>query len=139
MGRLDKRPLGGTVRVTGRRVESLRVGGFGTVGIGGVDAVVCTAVARSLGFPAGNALVVSAPHATIASLVAHIKSVVPKGTLVEPLVASTTARPGVAGAAAAGASAPPSAPSPAPAPRAGPRSRARPPRPLVSPSRSAHV
>jgi cell wall-associated NlpC family hydrolase len=87
-------------------VESLRVGGFGTVGIGGVDAVVSTAVARSLGFPVGNALVVSAPHATIASLVAHIKAVVPKGTVVEPLVASTTARPGMAGAAAGTASAP---------------------------------
>jgi peptidoglycan DL-endopeptidase CwlO len=107
MGQQGKLPLGGTVRVAGRKVESLRVGGFGTVGIGGVDAVVSTAVARSLGFPAGNALVVSAPHATMAALVAHIKSVVPKGTLVEPLVASTTARPGVAGAAAGTASAPP--------------------------------
>jgi cell wall-associated NlpC family hydrolase len=106
MGRLDKLPLGGTVRVAGRKVESLRVGGFGTVGIGGVDAVVSTTVARSLGFPAGNALVVSAPHATMATLVAHIKSVVPKGTLVEPLVASTTARPGVAGAAGTASAAP---------------------------------
>jgi cell wall-associated NlpC family hydrolase len=115
MGSQDKLPLGGTVRVAGRKVESLRVGGFGTVGIGGVDAVVSTAVARSLGFPAGNALVVSAPHATIASLVAHIKSVVPKGTMVEPLVASTTARPGVAGAAAGTASAPASGTASAPA------------------------
>jgi peptidoglycan DL-endopeptidase CwlO len=99
MGSQDKLPLGGMVQVAGRTMESLRVGGFGTVGIGGVDAVVSTAVASSLGFPIGNAIVVSAPHATVATLVAHIKAVVPKGTLVEPLVASTTARPGAAGAA----------------------------------------
>jgi cell wall-associated NlpC family hydrolase len=47
----------------------------------------------------GNAMVVSAPHATVASLIARIKSAVPKGTLVEPLVASTTARPGTVGEA----------------------------------------
>jgi cell wall-associated NlpC family hydrolase len=105
MGSQDKLPLGSMVRVAGRQVESLRVGGFGTVGIGGVDAVVSTAVATSLGFPAGNAIVVSAPHATLASLITHIKSVVPKGTAIEPLVASTTARPGTAGAATGTASA----------------------------------
>jgi cell wall-associated NlpC family hydrolase len=104
MGSQDKLPVGGTVRVAGQKVESLRVGGLGTVGIGGVDAVVSTTVARSLGFPVGNALVVSAPHATVASLIAQIKAVVPKGTLVEPLVASTTARPGTAGEATAPAS-----------------------------------
>lgn len=104
MGSQDKLPLGGMVQVAGRTVESLRVGGFGTVGIGGVDAVVSTAVASSLGFPVGNAIVVSAPHATVATLVTHLKSVVPKGTLVEPLVASATARPGAAGAATATAS-----------------------------------
>jgi len=99
MGSQDKLTVGGMVRVAGQTVESLPVGGFGTVGIGGVDAVVSTEVAGSLGFPAGNAIVVSAPHATMASLVAHIKSAVPKGTLVEPLVASMTAKPGAAGAA----------------------------------------
>src|SRR6185312_12149206 len=49
MGKQDKLPLGGTVRVSGRTVRTLRVGGFGTVGIGGVDAVVSDSVARSLG------------------------------------------------------------------------------------------
>ena len=105
MGSQDKLPVGGMVRVAGRTVVSLRVGGFGTVGIGGVDAVVSTAVASSLGFPVGNAIVVSAPHATMASLLAHIKSVVPKGVLVEPLVASTAGRPGTAGGATRAASA----------------------------------
>jgi cell wall-associated NlpC family hydrolase len=111
MGSQDKLPVGGLVQVAGRTRESLRVGGFGTVGIGGVDAVVSTAVARSLGFPAGNAIVVSAPHTTMASLVAHIKSVMPKGVLVEPLVASTTASPGAAGAAPGPASATGAAPA----------------------------
>ncbi len=40
MGKQDKLPLGGTVTVAGRTLRSLRVAGFGTVGIGGVDAVV---------------------------------------------------------------------------------------------------
>ena len=40
MGRLDKLPLGGTVHVAAARRENLPVGGFGTVGIEGVDAVV---------------------------------------------------------------------------------------------------
>ena len=103
MGQQDKLPLGGTVRVSGRRLESLRVRGFGTVGIGGVDAVVSAQVARSLGFPVGNAIMVSAPHAQIASLVRKIKARMPHGALVEPLVAPR--RPGTPAAAGpAGAS-----------------------------------
>ena len=49
--------------------ERLRVVAFGTVGIGGVDAVVSDAVARSLGMPAANAIVVSAPPASLPALV----------------------------------------------------------------------
>ena len=98
MGQQDKLPLGGTVQVAGRKLESLRVGGFGTVGIGGVDAVVSAQVARSLGFPIGNAIMVSAPHAQIASLVRKIKAKMPHGALVEPLVSTAaTGRPAVAG------------------------------------------
>jgi peptidoglycan DL-endopeptidase CwlO len=98
MGQQDKLPLGGTVQVAGRKLESLRVGGFGTVGIGGVDAVVSAQVARSLGFPIGNAIMVSAPHAKIASLVRKIKARMPKGALVEALVAAAkTGRPAAAG------------------------------------------
>jgi peptidoglycan DL-endopeptidase CwlO len=88
MGRLDKLPLGGLVKVAGRRSERLRVGGFGTVGIPGVDAVVSAAVARSLGLPAGNALVVSAPHARLSTLMAEIKQLIPRPrhVVAEPLV-----------------------------------------------------
>jgi len=98
MGKQDKLPLGGTVRVAGRTAASLRVGGYGTVGISGVDAVVSTGVARSLGFPAGNAIVVSAPHAQIAALVGQIKARMPRGALVEPLVTTAASgRPAAAG------------------------------------------
>jgi cell wall-associated NlpC family hydrolase len=88
MGRLDKLPLGGSVKVVGKRSERLRVGGFGTVGIPGVDAVVSHATARSLGLPAGNAMVVSAPHARLVALVSEIKKLIPRPRhiVAEPLL-----------------------------------------------------
>jgi cell wall-associated NlpC family hydrolase len=101
MGQLDRLPLGGTVSVTGRRRENLRVAGFGTVGIDGVDAVVSGAVARSLGMPAGNAIVISAPHADLVSLASAVRRVVPRPAAVRPLVTQVTAGlpPGSAGTA----------------------------------------
>src|SRR5579875_1956126 len=111
MGRLDRLSLGGPVTVTGRRQERLPVVAFGTVGIGGVDAVVSDRVATSLGMPASNAIVVSAPPAGVTSLAARIKTILPRGAAVEPLVTSviTPARAGAVpggapgGAATAGA------------------------------------
>jgi cell wall-associated NlpC family hydrolase len=96
MGKLDKLSLGGGVTVTGRQPEHLQVVAFGTVGIGGVDAVVSDAVARSLGMPAANAIVVSAPPASLPTLVNDIKGVLPRGASVEPLI-SVTAQPSAAG------------------------------------------
>src|SRR5215472_15048875 len=64
MGTLDRLALGRPVTVTGHQAERLRVIAFGTVGIGGVDAVVSDSVARSLGMPAANAIVISAPLAS---------------------------------------------------------------------------
>src|SRR6516164_3638462 len=59
MGTLDKLSLGGRVTVSGRQQQQrLPVVAFGTVGIGGVDAMISDSVARSLGMPARNALVV---------------------------------------------------------------------------------
>src|SRR6266704_1877313 len=105
MGRLDKLPLGGVVKVAGRRTEKLRVGGFGTVGIRGIDAVVSDSVARSLGLPAGNAIVVSAPHARLDALTAQIKKLIPRqqhavtDALVSPAAGSgAAASTGAAGA-----------------------------------------
>ena len=103
MGKQDKLPLGGTVEVAGRTLRSLRVAGFGTVGIGGVDAVISRTMAQSLGFPAGNAIVVSAPHERVAALVREIKARMPHGAVVEPLV-TTSARGTPAAAGQAGAS-----------------------------------
>jgi len=107
MGRLDKLPLGGSVTVTGRRSEQLRVGGFGTVGIPGIDAVVSHSVARSLGLPAGNAIVVSAPHARLGRLVREIRKLVPRSrhAVTEPLVTQPTGA-GAAAVAAGAAGAP---------------------------------
>jgi peptidoglycan DL-endopeptidase CwlO len=91
MGKLDKLPLGGTVHVDGAKQENLRVGGFGTVGIEGIDAVVSDTVARSLGMPAGNAIVISAPKANLTDLTAAVKKVLPHGAVAEPLMSQVSA------------------------------------------------
>jgi len=79
MGEQEKLRVGGTVSVAGARTEELPVGGFGTVGISGVDAVVSDTVARSLGMPAGNAIVISAPHATMSVLMRKVRHALPGG------------------------------------------------------------
>ncbi len=105
MGRLDKLPLGGAVKVAGLRTERLRVGGFGTVGIRGIDAVVSKSVARSLGLPAGNAIVVSAPHARLDALTAQIKKLIPgpRHAVAEALVSQAAGSGVAASTGAAGA------------------------------------
>jgi peptidoglycan DL-endopeptidase CwlO len=102
MGQQERLPLGGTVEVAGTRTERLRVGGFGTVGIGGVDAVVATHVAQSLGLPSGNAIVISAPHASLSALMHQIARALPRDAAIVPLVAQAAVRglpvtPGSAG------------------------------------------
>jgi peptidoglycan DL-endopeptidase CwlO len=92
MGEQEKLPIGGTVQVAGARTEELPVAGFGTVGISGVDAVVSYAVAASLGMPAGNAIVISAPHARLSTLMRQIRHALPKGASVAPLVGQAPAR-----------------------------------------------
>jgi len=87
MGKQGKIPLGSSVHVTGQRPEDLQVGGYGTVGIAGVDAVVSDSVARSLGLPAGNALVISAPHADLAALGRTVKRLLPRHAGLAQLVA----------------------------------------------------
>ncbi|HUA43038.1 MAG TPA: C40 family peptidase [Streptosporangiaceae bacterium] len=109
MGEQEKLPIGGTVEVAGARTEELPVAGFGTVGISGVDAVVSDAVATSLGMPAGNAIVISAPHARLSTLIRQIRHGLPKGASVAPLVGQAPARglpvtQGSAGALGLGAS-----------------------------------
>jgi len=110
MSKLDKLPPGHAVRVSGRRAEELPVAGLGTVGIGGVDAVVSDAVARSLGIPADNAIVISAPHADLSTLMKQIKKLLPRTAAVASLVAQsastgvaeTGGAAGISGAAADG-------------------------------------
>jgi peptidoglycan DL-endopeptidase CwlO len=98
MGQQDNLPLGGTVTVAGAQTEQLRVGAYGTVGITGVDAVVSDPVARSLGMPAGNAIVISAPSARLSVLMQQVTQVLPKGASVAPLV-SQAAEVGLTGSA----------------------------------------
>jgi peptidoglycan DL-endopeptidase CwlO len=107
MGKLDKLPLGGTVTAAGSKTERLRVVAFGTLGIGGVDAVVSNAVARSLGAPAGNAIVVSTKISDFSSVRAAVGKLIPHGASVENLVTVVdkggSAEPSATGAAGSGA------------------------------------
>jgi cell wall-associated NlpC family hydrolase len=85
MGTHDKLPVNDLVKVTGRQEEDLAVGGLGTVGIAGVDAVVSDALASSLGFPNHNAIVISVSVKRMSALRSQIKARVPKDTAVEQL------------------------------------------------------
>ena len=79
MGKLDKVPLGGTVLARGRTTKRLPVVAFGTLGIGGVNAVMSDATARALGAPAGNAIVVSVRTEDFTADSAAIGRLLPKG------------------------------------------------------------
>jgi peptidoglycan DL-endopeptidase CwlO len=103
MGKLDKIPLGGTVVAAGGTTKRLPVVAFGTLGIGGVNAVVSDATARSLGAPAGNAIVVSVSSGDFTSDVAAAGRLIPHGASVEKLVALVTTGPSGSGTAGAGA------------------------------------
>jgi peptidoglycan DL-endopeptidase CwlO len=103
MGHQDRLSLTKPVRVDGARSMKLPVAGFGTVGIGGVDAVVSGTVARRLGLPSRNAIVLSAPKARLDQLMTKLKKLAPAGTAVAPLVTqvimgSVTVTSGAAGA-----------------------------------------
>jgi peptidoglycan DL-endopeptidase CwlO len=103
MGELDKVSPDRSLRVAGRSTENLPVAGFGTVGIAGVDAVVSSQVARSLGIPAGNAIVISAPHADLGTLMKRISRKVPRSAAVTALVAQAPASGAAVASGAAGA------------------------------------
>jgi peptidoglycan DL-endopeptidase CwlO len=102
MGSQDRLTLAKPVQVAGAKTLTLPVAGFGTVGISGVDAVVSDKVAESLGLPASNAIVISAPHARLNALIASIKAKVPAAASVAALVtqvivSGSTVTTGVAG------------------------------------------
>jgi cell wall-associated NlpC family hydrolase len=104
MGKLARIPLGGSVTVAGRSTKQLKVVAFGTLGIGGVNAVVSDQTAEGLGAPAGNAIVVSMRTADFTADTAAIGRLVPKGAGVEQLVSLISAGTAGAGpATAAGA------------------------------------
>lgn len=103
MGRQDNLPLGGDVSVAGAQTEQLRVGGYGTVGITGVDAVVSHSVAQSLGMPTGNAIIISAPSARLSVLIQQVQRLLPKDAAVAPLVAQAPEQGLTVSAGSAGA------------------------------------
>jgi len=98
MGKQDKLPPGSSAVVAGRRIETLPVGRLGTVGIGGIDAVISDTVADSLGFPEQNAIVISASRqASFSGLAKRIRKVLPHTAT----VVVVAVQPGTAGGAAA--------------------------------------
>jgi cell wall-associated NlpC family hydrolase len=98
MGKQDKLSPGSLVKTAGRHLETLPVGRLGTIGIGGVEAVVSSSVARSLGFPARNAIVISAaPRANFSALAKRVKAELPHSATVEQMVAQLRAAPSDAG------------------------------------------
>ena len=106
MGELGKIPLGGSVVASGRTQRRLPVVAFGTLGIGGVNAVVSDATAEALGAPAGNAIVVSVQTADLTADAAAIGRLLPAGAAVDQLV--TLVSQGTAGAGPATSAAAPS-------------------------------
>jgi len=86
LGQQDRLSARSVVSVAGARQERLRVGSVATLGIAGVSAVVSGTVAHALGMPAGNALVISAPHANLASLIIRVEAMMPASTRIEPLI-----------------------------------------------------
>jgi cell wall-associated NlpC family hydrolase len=101
MGKQDKLPTGTSVTVAGRQPVTMRVGRFGTVGIGGVDAVITDRAARSLGFPVGNAIVISAaPSAKFTELTRKIKKLMPHAAHVEQIVVQIPGTPATGSAPA---------------------------------------
>ena len=101
MGKLDNLPLGGQVSASGTVNKKLKVVAFGTLGIGGVNAVVSHGVARSLGAPADNAIVVSVRGLNISAVATKLSKLVPKGAGVDQLVSVVTTGGGSAGSGAA--------------------------------------
>jgi len=90
LGKQEGLSLSSVISVAGAKRQNLRIGAFATTGIAGVDAVVSHAVAHSLGMPASNAVVISAPHANLASLIMMVEAITPANTTAEPLSTQTT-------------------------------------------------
>jgi cell wall-associated NlpC family hydrolase len=102
MGKLDKLPLGGLVSASGATDKNLKVVAFGTLGIGGVNAVVSHGVARSLGAPADNAIVVSVRGLDVAGVATTLARLLPKGAAVDQLVSVVTTGGGYGSSSTAG-------------------------------------
>jgi hypothetical protein len=87
-GKRDKLPPGNSAVVAGQRIETLPVRQVGTVGVGGIDALISDSVADSLGFPQQNAIVISASgKASFSALAKRIQRLLPHGATVKVIAA----------------------------------------------------
>jgi len=81
MGQDGGVPLASWTRIGGQaHDESVRVGAYATMGIDEVDAVVSHTMAQTIGMPAGNAMLISAPHTDLAKLRKRLAKLLPEGT-----------------------------------------------------------
>lgn len=102
MSKQDKLSLRKPVEVVGARTLTVPVAGFGTVGIGGVDGVISSGLASSLGLPTNNAVIISAPRTRLDVLMSKIRKVAPGGSAVAALVTQIIAGTSTVTTAAAG-------------------------------------
>lgn len=71
--------LGSQVPVGGSSQQRpMRVGAYATMGISDIDAVVSRATAASMGMPAGNAMLISAPKTDLTKLSKQLRRVLPR-------------------------------------------------------------
>lgn len=81
MGQDGGIPLASWTKIGGQAHQApVRVGAYATMGIDQVDAVVSRATAQAIGMPAGNAMLISAPHTDLATLRERLSKMLPKGT-----------------------------------------------------------
>lgn len=81
MGQDGGIPLASWTRIGAQEHQAaVRVGAYATMGIDQVDAVVSHATAQAIGMPAGNALLINAPHANLAKLRKRLAQLLPQGT-----------------------------------------------------------
>ncbi len=93
LARQDQLAQGESLRVEGSSTVLLPAEAAAEVGIAGVDAAVSAAVARRVGIPVGNAIIVRAPDARLAVVTTAIKQLVPRSAAVVPLAELAPARP----------------------------------------------
>src|SRR5260221_1948275 len=92
LARQDELAQGQSLHIEGSASALLPIAGAAEVGIAGVDAIVSSPVARRVGIPASNVIIVGARSDRLAILLGAIKAAAPQSAAVVPLVAAPPAR-----------------------------------------------